>query len=233
MDLRRAHTGGDSPLRADPGGLVFCIGKPGGHKLRSSLQFHLCSSGLHEDTPSAGSMGGCDRIFCGPRRLSSSAPAHRASPTRSPCQSGPRGNRRGRAPPSPSSGRLSPDQQAHVSKQTGAAVPPGRHPRAGAQGRLRSPGAFFFGRGRANSPAHGACTQSTGLVSSGSLAASPARRGRARRSRQTSLRAAESAEPRPPFCHSGRSGRSEGTGPEIFSRSPRQVPQVSEGHEDV
>ncbi|KAJ1218689.1 hypothetical protein NDU88_006266 [Pleurodeles waltl] len=93
MDLWRAHTGGDSPLQADPGGLGVLYKKAG----RSQTQ---------EFPP-------IPSVFLRPQH------APRAN-------RGPGGNSHGRAPLSPSSSRLSPDQEARVSEQTGAAVPPGQ-----------------------------------------------------------------------------------------------------------
>ncbi|KAJ1107805.1 hypothetical protein NDU88_005194 [Pleurodeles waltl] len=81
--------------------------------------------------------------------------------------------------------------------------------------------------------AKGPHSQSTGPAQSRSPTASPTRSSCTRRGLRSSLSAVESAKPRPPFYLSGRSGRSEGTGPEIFNRSPRQVSQASKGHKDI
>ncbi|KAJ1108714.1 hypothetical protein NDU88_006084 [Pleurodeles waltl] len=81
--------------------------------------------------------------------------------------------------------------------------------------------------------ATGARPQSTGPTQSRSPAASPTRSSCTRRGLRSILSAVESAKPRPQFCLSGRSGRSEGAGQEIFNSLPRQVSQASKGHKDI
>ncbi|KAJ1171194.1 hypothetical protein NDU88_003064 [Pleurodeles waltl] len=123
--------------------------------------------------------------------------------------------------------------QARSTSQTGAAAPPGRRPRTGVQGRLRSLRAFFLVRAAPAPQPMGVRSRSTGPDTLMTFAAPLARSGHAKRSRRSSLSPAGQAQPRPPSCRSGRSGRSDGTGSEILDRSSRQAPQGSEGHEDV
>ncbi|KAJ1118309.1 hypothetical protein NDU88_006504 [Pleurodeles waltl] len=83
---------------------------------------------------------GCVRSPAQPRLTARPQHAPRA-------ERGTGGESRGRAPFSLPSGRSGSVQQARVSRQAGVAAPPGRRPRTGAQRQLRSPGAFFLGRG--------------------------------------------------------------------------------------